>query len=590
MESKLIAELVTDALGPGYVPAEQIAAVAVNEIRQGHGFDAAVLLSLASYRYFQQGIHVINTADYNVPYNVNRAVYHKFVHSELEVFLNLDFSDEMKFLFARLDYDEKLAKQYAEGRWKLFGVDEDNRAALSRKLIKSIEASYTAPSEHLVSPALADAFLRRLTQDTRSKTHGSTASYLMSLTPLRRYQLAALRHSSIHFNVPLCKRMARRLAVYRNEVLASLQSERPTERSNAAMILGLNPSDENLAALESAYAREGDAGTKLSMEYALIRHGRGDERRLFTGITSCKEEQGCKHAIHLVQWLPPEIEARVSPDLMVTILKDLEAPNFSRVFAAVILGNIAHQITLEKQHVRALLLASADKSEEVAEQAALAIRYMPQLDRPAAVDLLRNTLGRYAVYMRLAEIATPSELPLVRRAMTSFAQKQGPEQKAVLMLLANIKGPEATELLTEFFKEFPAHRFLIACVLVDRGDSRYNTLNELSTLDDSTGALALKIGARHSEIESSARMLLKGGDMRERLETLQLLGRYELTRLLPEVDTLFSYANSVYYPGDAYVRYTALSLMLFYEIQRSKKIGRIVEVPTGDRTKFRDGT
>jgi HEAT repeat protein len=590
MKNQLISELDSGQLRPGYIPAEQIAALALHEIRLGHGFDAAVLLSIASYRYFQQGVLVFDAANKNVPYNVNSAVYERHVKSELDIFLNMDFNPELKYLFAKLDYDEKLAQRYEKGRWQLLGVNESKRDDMRRELIYSIEAAYHAPVEHLHAPHLADAFLERLLEDTRSKTHAIAASYTLANTPLKKFQLSALQFSDRYFLVPLCVQMAHRLSVYRQDVQKSLHSPRPKERSNAAMILALRPSDENLALLMEIYEKEMDKHVRLSLEYALLQHGKGNLRNLEREISQCREGSACDHAIQLIEWLSPEKETSVSPDTLASILNDKQNTDYSRMFAATILGSIGLKKRLNEHHLRSLLAATTDESEYVTKWAVEAIKALPQLDRPAITALMRLGFPNHSLFERWSAIAEPSDLPEVKSFLNALSSRSQLEQIALINLLGSIKGTEARDLLIKSYKQFQNNRFQIAVTLLIRGDTRYEQLAALAEVADGAGAVALKMGAKTADADLLASQMLKEGDPNEQIRIIRLVGHLGRDRLVPKVQQLISYSNNAYYPGDALVRHAALSLIVSREIQRSKRIGRLKKLPGEEVTNFRNGS
>ena len=290
MAPRLIAELKSQWLTPGYVPSEQIAALAIKEIRQGRGFDAAVLLSLASYRYYQQVYYVAAVSNYNVPGNINLTAYRRLVEAEIEVLADIDFDDELDYLNARLDQDDRRMQILEKGRFDILRAKGSEQAELVKQLIDKFEATYRAPEEEIHYPRLTQAYLDRLVADVHSEYHARHAGYYLAMTPLKAFQEAALIHAPQYFHTPICRRLATRLSEYRAMVVRELGSPNPKARSNAAIILALRPSPENLGILETAYQKETDPFARLSFEFARIQHEKGAPEVLFNALGRCETD------------------------------------------------------------------------------------------------------------------------------------------------------------------------------------------------------------------------------------------------------------------------------------------------------------
>src|SRR4051794_33682127 len=172
------AALVRELQSPQFVdfqmPAEQIALAATQSLEAGHRADAAVLLSIASYRYQQQARHV-REAESQTPQelwtNTNNSVYFRLVRAEEEVYEHLGFGAELRVLSAwlrgedALELDAELMQRLGElvrGRT----IDgETFREAVPERLPTSVDATPETPQ----GEALASAFLPRLRADTASK-------------------------------------------------------------------------------------------------------------------------------------------------------------------------------------------------------------------------------------------------------------------------------------------------------------------------------------------------------------------------------------------------------------------------------------
>jgi hypothetical protein len=589
-EELLVAELKYSQLGRNYIPAEQIVILAINEIRAGHGFDAAVLLSLASYRYRQEAIHAVDNSNRGVPNNVNREAYRKLVENELELFSKLNFDDEIKYLAARLDHNEKLAKMYETGQWEILSSSDADKEAQYKKLLERIEYAYRAPKEYIYYPRLAAAFQKRLVADAKSEQYSSYASFYLAQTPLGSFQRAALSHADRFFWAPICRRLAQRLSVYRDYVIKSLYSNRPKERSNAVITLGLRPSDENLAILKEAYAKERTVEVLLSFEYSLIRHGEGNIGKLISATRDCTKDTLCDHAIQLLEWLPLE-EKKVNPDSLVRILSNPQNTAFSRAFAVVILRDIAQKTSLKKKHATALMLATKEKNEMISGWAVSAVRTLPQLTQKRLLARLRaGRVPRAPLFLRWANIAKPEDVSLIKRVVPSLKGLDLSEREAVVIAVGNMKGPEAAALLKDYYVAHEDLRLLIATVMLERGDIRFQKMLELAKMDGGTAAVATKLGIGSEDAIILARKLLVSRDIDHRIRTIRLIGQFQADALAQDLMKLWRYSSPVDYPADAYVRHEALNVILWWEMTRVKMIKGEIEEFDPEAGNFRNGS
>jgi hypothetical protein len=96
--ARLIAELGGAELPYQYISAEQIAALAINEFTAGHEWDAALLLSIASYRYHQTAIHAYRLGVASATEHagqINLDAYAKLIGSEVQAYNRMYFVDEL---------------------------------------------------------------------------------------------------------------------------------------------------------------------------------------------------------------------------------------------------------------------------------------------------------------------------------------------------------------------------------------------------------------------------------------------------------------------------------------------------------------
>ncbi|MCP4605824.1 MAG: hypothetical protein GY847_35780 [Proteobacteria bacterium] len=584
---KLERNLTKEILPANYIPAEQIAALAVKEIKSGRGWDAALLMTLASYRYHQQAIYASRMAN-NIPNNIsiNKEIYNNFVKTEIDIFSSRNFDEELNYTAAQLLRDDKVTKMFENDYWRALSQEGAKREEMFKDFLQNVEENYIAPPERISNKHLSQALLSRLIEDTRTKHSDSFANYYLAIAPFREYRLAALRETNRFFFTPICQNLAPRLSQLRKEITASLDSTRSQTRSNAAIILGLRPSAENLALLETYYQKEESDHARLSFEFAFIKNNKEELlKKLTAAIRDCDEKDGlCDHALHLLQWLPIEQKQKISHAALAKVLKDSRNTNFSRMFAAVILRDIGLESKLGRSIIQTLITASGDKNEQISSWAGEAIAGLKQLDHEQVLTMLReNKTNRWALIYRLSHVVEPADIGFLKTELREKRIRSEREQNAFIKTLQKIPGNKATLLLFESFTKNPEMRIGVAMSLVERGDTPFNRLLNLAAKDKGIGSLIIKMHVKADDAIPFARTLLKGGTLDQRIQTAQLVSVFERRQLLPDLWQLASYNHSGYYPADAIVRHAALRSILRLKLLGRKELfsDPLSEIKTG---------
>ena len=253
------ADLVRELQSPEFVdfqmPAEQIALAALRSVGAGHRADAALLLSIASYRYRQQALHVrkaVSQTPLELWSNTNNSAYFRLVRAEEETYEHLEFRDELRVLSAwmrgedALELDAELVRRIGELLRGQTLDEETFREAVRERLPTAGDAT----TETAQGGALADAFLARLRADRASNLTRYSAVWIMAATPLPAFQTEALRSAWLPASPRFCALIADQLGAHRAAVAAMLADPNDGTRAAAAIVLGMNPSPDQLAALE----------------------------------------------------------------------------------------------------------------------------------------------------------------------------------------------------------------------------------------------------------------------------------------------------------------------------------------------------
>ena len=127
---------------------------------------------------------------------------------------------------------------------------------------------------------------------------------MMAATPLPAFQTEALRFAWLPVSARFCGLIADQLGAHRAAVTAMLTDPNDGTRAAAAIVLGMNPSPDQLPALERMWNTERQPLVRLAVAYSLACHGRRERvRTLVTALDHCTREV-CLQAASLLEWLP----------------------------------------------------------------------------------------------------------------------------------------------------------------------------------------------------------------------------------------------------------------------------------------------
>ena len=206
-EQRLIHEFDSGASYTTATSPEQVAALAIHELERGNPWDAAVLLSIASYRRAQQardiersGLEKIVDRATFAGYRVtDRTLLAKFVEEEAGVFGSTVFEDELERVAALLGAAPR--EESIRRDWQRIAMGNVNDAyAAERTLKQRLQLLQEPKPEWLTHPALAYAYLRRLEMDCRADGLHFAAVRQLAEVPLKAFRLAALRNIRAPFD------------------------------------------------------------------------------------------------------------------------------------------------------------------------------------------------------------------------------------------------------------------------------------------------------------------------------------------------------------------------------------------------------
>ena len=563
---RLTGELQAPRLTDGHLPAEQIAAAAIQSLDAGYRTDAAMLLAIASYRYREQLQH-IREVGYNgldrAPYRVNDSAYYKLLKDEIAIYESLDFADEMRSLTAFLrgedtpdaDLRSRLAELFRTGP-----VDEETFRELIRQ---KLAAGAAVTSETLHAPALADAFLGRLRADAKNKLTQYFAVSALANTPTSVFQSEALRLAPVPVSPRICSALADQLVTNRELVAGLLADPNQATRASSAVVMGMNPSPEQLAALEQRWATEREPAVRLSLAYALARHGRRERvGDLTTALNPCVG-QLCAQTVVLLQWLPEDMKARLDQETVAALVGDPRQNRAVHFFAAALLRDIALRQPLGAHARDALLVAARDRDPGMGFITAEAIARDSSLSRARVIALLETPPVAFRPLLaRLARVVTSADLPLLASLMPRFARDSAPEAEILVEAAATLPGPEAEAQLLNWFDAYKPLRLLIAFRILGKSELRPEVLQHVSQKGDVSTRLLVKLAIHAPDAISSLNEQLRAGQPGDRLLAARLAGAVRDPRTRDGLWKLAMYRDARYYPRDAILRHAAMVSLL----------------------------
>jgi hypothetical protein len=243
------------------------------------------------------------------------------------------------------------------------------------------------------------------------------------------------------------------------------------------------------------------------------------------------------------------------------------------MFAAVILGDIGEDYMLRREAVDALLHASEkDEEEMVSHWATLGIRRAKQLSRARLQRRMPSAqVGYEALLLRLAEIAESPDLAFFQSLGARLPQLSEQAQHAVVQAVARISSAEAVDMLINLYRLYPKMRVPVAAVLASRKRFDKATLRALANEDSGAASVILKYAGNADDAVETARRLLSHGTFEQRVHGTLIAQLIMDQRLTKELWWLANYNDPRYYPGDAFLRNSALSALLNIEIARAFK-------------------
>jgi hypothetical protein len=552
-----------------HLPAEQIAFAALQSLEAGHRVDAALLLSIASYRYRQEAEHTMDLEPDYSPEALARtstSAYFRVLQLERDLYEHLGFGDELRVVAKWLrgedaaEVDPDLMRRLRE-LFRAPSVDEETFREVMRQRLPTAD---DARPETVEGAALAEAFLARLRADGADKRKPFLrAVWAMADTPLPAFQTEALRFALLTMGPRFCSRIADQLGAHRAAVVAMLADTKDATRAVAAVVLGMSPSADQLPALERRWEAERQPIVRLAVAYALARHGRREHvGDLVAALDNCKRDT-CLQAMSLLDWLPRDLLAEVPEGVPAAVAGNDGQIWEVRMYAASLLGRMALEHPLGAQSRAALFAASHGRHVEMSHAALEAIAHDAGLSRAEVLGRLAGPSPDYRPLLaRLARVAMTDDLALLARLMPRFAASDGPEAASLVEAASAVPGPEADEQLVVWFDTQPPLRAAITLRLLQRRPSSERSLDHVLTAGDSRVRLVVRVARSAPDALRALELALQSPDPDERLFAARLAGTVGDQHASAALWQLVNFSDDRFYPADALVRHEAMAALL----------------------------
>lgn len=607
-QDTLVAELRSPTLARDrYTPAEKIAVYAGYELEHGNEWDAALLLSLASYRYHQQAYLAMVIGE-SKSYMINPSVREEFydwVRHEVRMLNDQHFDHEIGLMRQHLfgfavaaERRDAYLKEIARGGREDAGIDQH---------LMALQSEMSNRPERLAHPALAEAFLRRLIDDHSRDAKNSFAYYYLAATPLDDFRLAALDGTMAAFDGVLAQNLVPRMPTLREAVWARLEHDRVYTRAMAAAMLGLAPDPGDVALLEARLAKETNPVVIDSLRFALIQNGKHEHLAALVqhaGQMTAQEERDYSltmlpelawprrspvpaaqeerdHSLAMLLWLPAERKLTLDEALFVRLVRS--EPGVSkegRVLALAMLRDMAREKALAQESVVAALELTADAEEQVAGMASSVVGSLAQLGAAECKALYqRYPRARAALIERLAANASLADLDFLSQVYDENANEID-VQVAAAGAVAAIPGTASLELLRRWLAGASRHEdvrpfLMLVSVLAARADVAQANLDGLEL--SHAKRLMVEMAVDGEEIAKIAASLgrsvlfgtaLDGLGLQDAAQIAILAGLLHRPALAETLWKLARYRSEQFYPADAMVRRHALGALVRMGLQR----------------------
>ena len=564
-------ELAQPHLRQSHVAPEQIALVAVEELRARRFADAGLLISIASYRYHQEALlaGALGKAGFNtLPPGVRLDMYEKLVIAEIKGFAHLDYIDEMEVLNARMNGRggvESALQEELTGLGKTSSIDRESL----RDVLAELRPNAAAAAEATHYPELVDAFRRRLLEDFRQWNEDRNPAHYLAWTPVAALQSDAVLASVTAFEPGVCSGVALAFPAPRRAMIAALDHPRPEVRSNAAATLGLAPSEETRPILEAHLRTETDPRVKLALAFALVRHGVPEHLASLTAAVGSCAPATCALPAALIQWMPLEARPNLDQASFVRIVADSRMDKRARFFAAAVLHDIGLEKPLDPATIEGLIVAGRQKEDErLFEMVMTAIEDAPGLTRAAVVARLSpesnasqylDVLHPVPLLARLAKVSTAEDLPLIKRLMERFGSTGSVEAHYVVEAALHVPGELASDILGNWFNRFEALRPHIGLGLARRQGFPRDRLQRLAARADARTQIIVKTIVQAPEAQATLLAYLVNGTPEDKFQAASLAAFSSPAGLDQPLRNLLTFHDANYYPSDAALRHAAMT-------------------------------
>ena len=588
LEPRLMAELnAYELYKPASISPEQLAVVALAELRRDHVWDAAALLGLASFRRVEQMVDVLVTgsdrgwqvAQQKTDGQLDREDYNALLLVEMRTLLAARFGEELDRMAVSVGAagPERVAADRA--KFWLSRIGDSGEWYLPQP---HLSRPSQRRNERVVHVKLVEAIRRYMMMNLRLYERvqrkalplADLAIADLAQVPLRSFQETALGNSPKFFDARVLQ--AAWLLFDRDPVkfAAKLADPRPQTRSHVALVLGYGGDPQQLMQLEAARQSESDARVWLSLACALTRLGQRQYLSEIEQALSSPDPALAEHGASLILTLPPELRAEFSESAFSALIRRPDVSGFTRYVAVVLLRDASTRRPLSEPALRAILEAvelNGDEPRGLREMAS-EIAQIEQFDRARVLRALHQRQKPLEVWAaRFAQIARVEDLPFIDQMLLD--PDYAKVHETLLRAAGRIPGPEAQAALENWLLDFEDLSNLIASQLVLRGNADRRHMLELYTRHQvEPYSVFFALAAKHPSAAQKLDASASSPDYAKRLSAVLAIDQFGASSQTEGLWHNIGFHDAHFYPSDIQLRQLSLSALINIELNRRKLV------------------
>ena len=187
---------------------------------------------------------------------------------------------------------------------------------------------------------------------------------------------------------------------------------------------------------------------------------------------------------------------------------------------------------------------------------------MARLSAESESSQYQDVLYPAPLLARLAKVALPEDLPLLKRQMERFGSSASVEAHYVVEAALRVPGWPAAEVLAAWYNRYVGLRAHIAFGLARRPGYPHAWVERLAAAGDARTQIMVKTLLHAPDAQPTVLRYLVEGSPEEKFQASSLAAFTSPAGLDKPLRTLLTFHDARYYPGDALLRHAAMESLL----------------------------